>query len=196
MLYFKIGTIIVAAVGLLIYALIYDRRYFFGLLIVEIICTGFLSFYVFYQIGSYTSTSSDITLKTNTTGDDSGLYSVDINMKWETKPEIFGFDGDNDMLVVRYNPELLKIVWASKRYIENKQGSCLLKLSKDYKYTEIGKNENEVGFRVKDGIDDVINLTFKRIEAGGTINVFFIHDYKVPLDSQVFWEKNDIIKLE
>lgn len=196
MLYFKIGTIIVAAIGLLIYALLYDRKYFFGLLIVEIICTGFLSFYIFYQIGSYTSTSSDIILKTNSTGDDSGLYSVDINIKWEIRPEIFGFDGDNDMLVVRYDPELLKIVWASKRYIEDKQGSSLLKLSKDYNYAKIEKNESEIGFRVKDGVDDAINLTFERIEAGGTIKVFFIHDYKVPLDSQVFWEKTGVIKLE
>lgn len=174
----------------------FDRKYFFGLLIVDIICTGCLSFFIFYHIGSYVSTDSDVSLKTDIYYVGTDVYSVDIGARWNNIPEIFGFDGNDDMIIIRYDPEKLELLCASQQYKENIQGKCLIQLSQDYAYAKIGKNEKEIGFRIKDGNDDVVSLNIKRLESGGPLKAFFIHDYKIPLDSPTYWEKTELLELK
>lgn len=196
MIYFKIATIAIAAVGLLIYTLLFDRKYFFGLLIAEVICTGLLSFYTFYYIGSYSSGDNETLLNTNLHNEGGGNYSLHIDVKWKRKPEIFGLDGNDDMLVVRYNPKLIEVVSADRNYNVEDDGKTAVKLSKDYKYSKIAKYEKEIYFNIKDGENTRTKVNFKEIKPGGMVKVFFLHDYKLPLESTVYWEKDDLVELK
>jgi hypothetical protein len=93
MIYFQVATIIIAAAGLLVYTALFDRKFLFGLIVTEVILAGFLSFYIFYYIGSYNSVCSDITMNTSSVSLDRDLYTLELNIHWLRKPEIFGFDG-------------------------------------------------------------------------------------------------------
>jgi len=196
MIYFKIATIVVAALGLLIYTLLFDKKYFFGLLVAQIICTGFLSFYLFYYIGSYTSSENDILLNTSINKDGSGEYLLDIDVKWKMKPEIFGFNGKYDFLVVRYNPNMFKVLGGDKDYSETATGTAIVKLSEEYNYSAIKKNEKEIYFCIEDGEDISAKVNFKELESEGAVKVFFLHDYKIPLGLPVYWEKEESVEFK
>jgi len=194
MIYFKIITIVVTAIGLLIYTLIFDRKYFFPLMVIEVICAGFLSFYTFYYIGSYNSSSNDVQLYTNILNKGSGQYLLKIDIKWRQKPEIFGFDGNSDLLIVRYNPQLFELTGADKEFKESELGKKIITLSNEFNYSKISKNEKEIGFNIKDGQNATTNIDIKKIKPGGVVKVFFLHDYKIPLGSPVYWEKDEIVE--
>lgn len=194
MIYFKMITIAIAAVGLLIYTLMFDRKYFFPLLIAEVICTGFLSFYTFYYIGSYSNSDSDVQLNTNLLKKGGGHYSLIIDVEWKQKPEIFGFDGDSDQLVVRYNPQFCEITGADKGFRESKLGMNIVELSDKYKYSEITKKEKEIAFDIKDGENSTTRVDFKEIKQGSEVKVFFLHDFEIPLGAPVYWEKCDVVQ--
>lgn len=195
MIYFKICTILVAAIGLLIYALLFDRRYFFGLIVVEIICTGILSFYIFYYIGSYSSSDNDAVLNYSFDRAD-GKYMLHIDVKWNRRPEIFGFNGNEDTLVVRYNPEFLNLISADRKYESADYGKTAVKLTDEFNYTKVEKQEQEIYFNVKDGEDYRTEVVFKGEKPGGEVKLFFLHDYRVPMESSVYWEKDETVKLK
>lgn len=195
MVYFRIAVIAISALGLLVYTILFDRKYFWKLLVIEVICTGFLSFYIFYTIGSYKSLDTDANLAVNASANEDGLRTITLDIKWNVMPEIFGFNGNSDLLVVRYNPELIEIVSADRAYDETEQGKTLLKLPKEYRYSQMDEKEREIGFHIEDGSDDSIKLTVRMIKPGSSLKVFFIHDYSVPLASPVFWEKVETLNI-
>lgn len=196
MLYFRISVIIISALGLLIYTLIFDRRYFLKLLTIEVILSGFLAFYIFYHIGNYSTAETDYEMSSAVNGGEDGIYTIDINVKWSVKPQIFGYNGDADSLILRYNPELLEIVSADTAYKESKRGKSLLKLSKDFEYSKLNDKEKEIGFAVADGADRNFRLKVKSLCPGCAVKVFFIHDHEIPMDLQTFYEKMLEINIE
>jgi hypothetical protein len=189
MIYYKVGGIIFAGICLLIIAFIWFRKLFWGLLIIEVICSGFLSFYIFYYIGSYCTTPEDIVLNQTVTQIDGGYHSLKIDLAWSRIPCIFGFNGGNDILVVRYNPGSVDVVSADTGFMETGSGESTVKLPKEYKYSIIEQNEKEIYFNIKDGKNFSTQIILKGSGDGGSVKVFFLHDHKKPLESQEFWEK-------
>jgi len=196
MIYFMLATIVVTAVGLLTYTLLFERKYFFGLLVAVVICSGFLSFYVFFYIGSYTSTAEDIILNANLVELSDKNYKLIIDGQWKKKPEIFGFDGSHDILAIRYNPKACQVLSSDMELKECDLGSTALKLSDEYRYSKISKSQQELYCSIKDGNDVNVNIVLKQLNSGGEIRVFYIHDYKIPLNGSVYWEREEIVRLE
>lgn len=196
MVYFKVSVFIITALGLLIYTILLDRKHILKVLTVEVLCSGILAFYIFYYVGCYTSTDIDAELSADAAISQDSTCLVDVVIKWRGNSETFGFNGDRDLLAVRYNPKKIEIVYADRHYREAKPGSKLLNLDKEFQYSKMGIEEKEIGFDVTDCTDDTIKLTVKILDTGGIINYFFIHDYKVPLDSPVYWEKFGSLRLE
>jgi hypothetical protein len=51
-------------------------------------------------------------------------------------------------------------------------------------------------FNIKDGKDFSTQIILKGSGDGGSVKVFFLHDYKKPLESQMFWEKEDSVQFK
>lgn len=185
-----IVSILVVALGLIFFR---DKIMYF--LAAGIICAAFLSFYVFYYISSYSSNPDEVMLNKKLTKGDNGSYILDMHTSWNKEPEIFGFNGNDDLLVLRYNPEDIQILTASKDMYETDAGKTSIKLSKDFNYSQIDKKEREVYFRIKDGAESDVSISFKASNADADVKVFYIHDFKTPLEGSTYWEKDDIMTL-
>ena len=196
MIYFMIITILISALGLIIYAMFFDRKYLFGLLVIVAIGTGCLSFYICYYVGTYNSKSDDVYLSAGYDNVENKYYLFNINSKWKNKAEIFGLNSGKDMLALRFNTELLQVIDSNKDYVKTKPGENILDLDKEYKYSHISKSQSDICFNINDGEDSSIKLTFKELEPGGTVEMFYIHEYKIPLSSSVYWEKNQIFEFK
>lgn len=196
MLYFRVSVIAVSALGLLVYTIIFDRKYLLKLLAMEVVLAGFLSFYLFYNIYSYTGSDTDTELIVDTIPGENGVYTVKMNVKWNTVPELLWFSGSDDMLILRYNPESFDIVSTDSQYSQTVAGETLLDLPKEYKYYGNNSKEKEMGFSTPDGSDISVKITIRCLSPGECFKVFFIHDHKLPLDSSQFIEKMLTVKLE
>lgn len=196
LIYARIAALCTIVVFVLVIYFLTRGKYSWTLLVLNFIGAGLVSFYIFYYIGSYKSSVDDITLMTNLAKVSEGSYSLLVNVKWNKEPDIFGFNGTKDALVVRYNPAKIKIVSADKSYDSGIIGKGLLMLPADFEYSIIDKRESEIRFYVKDGEDYTVNLKLLNNMLGSKIKVFFIHDFKLPIETSTYWEKGDTIIID
>ena len=104
--------------------------------------------------------------------------------------------GSSDGLIVMYNPQVFELTGADKEFKESRLGWNSVQISNDYKYSNINKNEKEICFDIKDGENSTTRVDFKELKPGGTLKIFFLHDYKIPLGSPVYWEKNEVVQFK
>lgn len=196
MIYTKVAALGILAFLIFVLSFSIKSRFSWMILMLSFICTGFLSFYVFYYIGSYSSSNEEAYLYYELKKLSEGCYNLYINVEWNKKPEIFGFNGGDDGLIVRYNPARVKITSSDKSYDSGLPGKCLLPLPEDFKYSAIGKGEEEIKFKVRDGEDYGVRLYLIDVKPEARISVYFIHDYKLPIETSTYWEKGQTVIID
>lgn len=196
LIYYNIAAASIIIAGIFVLSLLFERKHSKFFIVLGMLCIEMLSFYIFYYIGSYKSSDDDVGLNVDLTKLDGDNYMLNIDMRWNRKLEIFGLNGGDDALVVRYDPEQFEIVSADRNYDMGKAGMCLLSLPKDFSYSKIGAKDVDIRFAVKDGENCSTKLVVKNIKPGGSVKVFFIHDYKIPLESKVYWEKSKAVEVK
>lgn len=194
LVYSNTACAIIAISIIVILSFMFDPKYFKYFMALAFTCTVLLSFCIFYYIGSYKSTEEDADLKADIAKQDDSGYILNIGIEWKRKIQIFGFNGNEDALIVRYDPKRFQIISSDSNYDSKKLGETFLKLPDEFKYSKIKGNELEVKFDVKDGEAYSEKILLKNIKPGGAIQVFFIHDYKIPLDTRTYWEKSHTIE--
>jgi hypothetical protein len=196
MFYLRLYIFLGLALLLLGYGIFFNRKLLFGIVIGEIICTGFVSFYIFFNVYSYVSTPEDIVLTNKLTDMGDGNYKIDIHVSWVKKPQIKGLGGNDDLLIIRCKPQEIEVKSSDKEYMETSLGTSVLKLSKEYSYSKINKDDKDVYFHIKDGSDTDISTVLKILKPDASIKVFYIRDYKMPFEKPTYWEKDLPIEIK
>lgn len=194
MVYYITAGIAAASIVLFALGLIFRGKMLY-FLVGGIICAGVLSFYIFYYVSSYSSNTEEVTVDRSLKKLDEGRYILDMHIIWNKKPEIFGFDGDDDLLVLRYNSKEAEILSSNMPISESQVGKTTIKLSKTFKYSQIEKNEREAFFRLKDGDSSDITVTFKIMRDNVPVKIFYLHDFDTPLEGTTYWEKYEELNL-
>ncbi len=196
-----IFILIITCICIFILLFKFRRQYVLYFVIAEIIFMGFLSFYIFYNLASYESTEDDINMEVtaNKTGED--IFLLNIDVKWNEPSSRLKLDGSGDALVIRYDPKYISIEPSDNKYKKSDMGECLVAFpkgvnTKNYKYSKLGKNEKEIGIDVGSREDISTAIKLKSLKPLGEIKVFYIHNYKIPIEGNVYWEKADTISIK
>lgn len=195
MVYYIISGIAFVILLLLVLGAIFFRDKIIFFLAAGIVGISLLSFYIFYYISSYNSSPQEVTMDRSFKKTKDGYYILDMHIVWNKKPEIFGLNGNDDLLILRYDPKEAEILSSNKTIKESEIGKTTVKLSKNFNYSQIEKNEKEVYFRLKDGADNDVSVTFKGLADKVPVKIFYLHDYSTPLEGTIYWEKDDELDL-
>lgn len=196
-----IFVLVVACVCIFIFLFKFHRQYVLYFVIAEIIFMGFLSFYIFYNLASYESTDNDINMEVTTSKIEVDTFLLNIDIKWNEPSRRLKLDGSGDTLVIRYDPKYINIEPSDNKYKKSDVGKCLVTFpkgvnTKNYKYSKLGKNEEEIGIDVGSREDISTAIKLKKLKPSGEIKVFYIHNYKIPIEGNVYWEKADTISIK